>query len=74
MVFQGESLSPILRILDIAKATDGLVKENFALAFGYNVLTIPLAVAGFVTPLIAALAMSGSSIAVILNAMRLTRR
>ena len=45
--------------------------ENFAFAALYNACAIPLAVFGFVTPLIAALAMSGSSVVVTLNALRI---
>jgi Cu2+-exporting ATPase len=50
------------------------IKENFAIAALYNLIAIPVALAGFATPLAAALAMSGSSISVSLNALRLTRR
>ncbi|MEM1401430.1 MAG: heavy metal translocating P-type ATPase, partial [Pseudomonadota bacterium] len=73
VVFQGDRLAPVLYILDIAKRVDRLTKQNFALAIGYNVITIPLAMAGMITPLIAALAMSSSSILVVLNALRLGR-
>jgi|CXWL01.1.fsa_nt_gi Cu2+-exporting ATPase len=71
IVFQGEKLQPVLTAWKIAKFSQILVKENFILAILYNIIAIPLAVAGMVTPLIAAIAMSSSSILVIANAMRL---
>lgn len=73
VVFQGEKLGSVLEALKIAKRAHRLVKENFALSLGYNFIAVPLAMAGMVTPLIAAIAMASSSILVVVNAQRLNR-
>jgi len=71
IVFQGEKLEPVARTLSIAKQAKSLVLQNFALAIGYNIIFVPLAMLGWVTPLIAAVAMSLSSVSVTLNALRI---
>jgi Cu2+-exporting ATPase len=71
VILQGDGLAPLAEAIRVARLARRLVLQNFALAFGYNAIAVPLAVAGHVTPLIAAAAMSASSIAVTLNALRL---
>ena len=73
-VFQGDRLAPVVETLTVARRAGSLVRGNFVLAFGYNLVTIPLAMAGQVTPLIAAVAMSTSSLVVMGNALRLMKR
>lgn len=71
IVLLGTDLSPIPDSVTLAQRAVKRIKENFQIATVYNVIAVPLAVAGLATPLIAALAMSTSSITVSLNALRL---
>ncbi|MEM1129511.1 MAG: heavy metal translocating P-type ATPase [Pseudomonadota bacterium] len=71
VVMLGSDLSMLVEARDVAIRATRRIRENFRIATVYNVLAVPLAVAGLATPLIAALAMSTSSITVSLNALRL---
>jgi Cu2+-exporting ATPase len=69
-VFLGEKLGPVLDAIVISRRARRLMSGNLWLAVIYNAIAVPVAIAGMVTPLIAALAMSGSSLLVTLNALR----
>lgn len=69
-MFLGEGLQPVVIALDLSRKARSLMRQNLWLAVIYNAIAVPLAIAGYVTPLIAAAAMSGSSILVTLNALR----
>lgn len=70
-VFTSDSFLPVALAVQTAQRTMQIVRQNFALAIGYNILAVPLALTGMVTPLIAAIAMSLSSLIVVGNALRL---
>ncbi len=74
IIFMGEKLHPIYEAYLTAVSAQKLVKQNFTLAVLYNFVAIPLAFMGMVTPLIAAICMSGSSLLVIANSFRLRLR
>ncbi|MCB1839497.1 MAG: cadmium-translocating P-type ATPase [Alphaproteobacteria bacterium] len=74
IVFMGKALSPVYDTRSVAVFSQRLVKQNFMLALVYNLVAIPLGFVGLVTPMVAALAMSGSSLIVIANSFRLRGR
>jgi Cu2+-exporting ATPase len=64
-------LRGLLDALRVSARTMRIVRENLAWAIAYNVVALPLALAGFITPWLAGLGMAGSSLLVVLNALRL---
>jgi len=73
VVVIGSTMADVPKLFDVARKTVHLSRQNFGIALAYNAVAIPIAVLGHATPLAAALAMSLSSITVLLNAMRIGR-
>jgi len=69
-VFLGDRLAPVAEALHIARKAKALMVENLWMSAIYNLIAVPIAILGLATPLIAALAMSGSSLTVTGNALR----
>ena len=70
LVFSGERLEAVVEALDVSRSARRRALENFSFAALYNLVAAPAAMLGFVNPFVAALAMSGSSLVVTLNALR----
>ena len=73
IVLQRDSINSLFDSFQISKRTFKLIKQNLSLSLIYNSITIPIAIAGFVIPLIASISMSFSSILVVLNSMRIQK-
>ncbi|MBS3082310.1 HAD-IC family P-type ATPase, partial [Candidatus Pacearchaeota archaeon] len=68
------SLLGVVQAINLSKATFGKIKQNLFWAFAYNIIAIPLAVAGVLHPIVAEIAMALSSITVVTNANLLRRK
>lgn len=71
LVFMRDGFDAVTTAIEISRRAGRLIRENFALSIGYNVIAVPIAISGYATPLIAAVAMSTSSLIVVANSLRL---
>lgn len=74
IILMQNNLEKVVEAIKISKMTFGAIKQNLFWAFIYNIIAIPLAISGVLSPIIAAAAMSFSSISVVLNSLRIYRR
>ncbi len=74
LVLAKGSLIGVVQAINLSKATFGKIKQNLFWAFAYNIIAVPFAVAGFLHPVIAEIAMALSSITVVTNANLLRRK
>jgi Cu+-exporting ATPase len=70
IVLLNDSLTSLAEAYTISRRTYGLIKQNLGISLVYNAITIPLAMMGYIIPLIAAISMSFSSLLVVGNSMR----
>ena len=73
IVLQKDSINSLFDSFQISKRTFKLIKQNLSISLVYNTITIPIAIAGFIIPLIASISMSFSSILVVVNSMRMQK-
>lgn len=71
IILQGKSLTAVPVLLKVARAAHHIARQNIGLAIAYNALAVPAAMAGYISPMIAAISMSASSLVVTLNAFRI---
>jgi Cu2+-exporting ATPase len=74
IILLNNKLTSIISLLKVAKKTRRIVIQNYLWAFGYNAIALPLAVMGYITPYMAVIGMSASSILVITNSLRLLKK
>jgi Cu2+-exporting ATPase len=73
VIIEGYKLQPLLDLFSLVAKTKKTMLQNLAISLCYNLIALPFAVAGFVVPLVAAFAMSSSSLLVLFNSLRINK-
>ena len=74
VILLNNKLSTLNLLRKVAAKTGRIIKQNYMWAFGYNAIVLPLAVCGYITPYMAVIGMSLSSILVVTNSLRLLKK